>query len=73
MIEVEIDPHFSAPPQKVFDAVTDHKRIEEWQKGTRVTIEKPGMPAPNGLGAVRKITGGPLRVGAMTRLARDLK
>ena len=41
MIELEIDQHFSAPPQRVFDAVTDHKRIEEWQKGTRVTIEKP--------------------------------
>ncbi|HYC15062.1 MAG TPA: SRPBCC family protein [Stellaceae bacterium] len=62
MIEVEIDQHFSAPPQKVFDAVTDHKRIEEWQRGTRVSIERPGVPPPNGLGAVRKITGGPLRV-----------
>ena len=53
MIEVEIDQHFSAPPQKVFEAVTDHKRIAEWQRGTRVSIEKPGVPAPNGLGAVR--------------------
>jgi len=61
MIEVEIDQHFSAPPQKVFDAVTDHKRSEEWQRGTRVSIERPGVPPPNGLGAVRKIRGGPLR------------
>src|SRR5262249_39344012 len=33
------------------------------KKGTRVTIEKPGVPAPNGLGAVRKIRGGPLSMG----------
>jgi len=62
MVELEINQHFSAPPAKVFAAVTDHKRIEEWQRGTRVTIEKPGVPPPNGLGAVRKITGGPLSV-----------
>jgi uncharacterized protein YndB with AHSA1/START domain len=62
MVELEIHQHFSAPPEKVFAAVTDHKRIEEWQKGTRVTIEKPGVPPPNGLGAVRKIRGGPLSV-----------
>jgi hypothetical protein len=60
VVELEIDQHFSAPPEKVFAAVTDHKRIEDWQKGTRVTIEKPGVPPPNGLGAVRKIRGGPL-------------
>jgi len=62
MVELEIDQHFSAPPEKVFAAVTDHKRIEDWQKGTRVTIEKPGVPPPNGLGAVRKIRGGPITV-----------
>jgi uncharacterized protein YndB with AHSA1/START domain len=62
MVELEIHQHFSAPPAKVFAAVTDHKRIEGWQKGTRVTIEKPGVPPPNGLGAVRRISGGPLSV-----------
>ena len=62
MIELEIHQHFAAPPATVFAAVTDHKRLEEWQKGTRVTIEKPGTPAPNGLGAVRKISAGPMSV-----------
>src|ERR1051325_8733205 len=62
MIEVEIHQHFSAPPATVFAAVTDHKRIEEWQKGTRVTIETPGVPAPNGLGALHKISTGPRSV-----------
>ena len=62
MVEIEIHQHFSAPPARVFPVVTDHKRLEEWQKGTKVTIEKPGVPPPNGLGAVRKIAGGPLSV-----------
>ena len=62
MIKLEIEQHFSVPPERVFAAVTDHKRIEEWQKGTHVTIETPGVPSPNGLGAVRKISGGPLTV-----------
>jgi len=62
MIEVEIHQHFSAPPATVFGAVTDHKRLEDWQKGTRVTLEKTGVPPPNGLGAVRRISGGPLHI-----------
>jgi uncharacterized protein YndB with AHSA1/START domain len=62
VIELEIHQRFSAPPAKVFAVVTDHKRLEEWQKGTRVTIQKPGVPPPNGLGAVRKITTGPMSV-----------
>jgi uncharacterized protein YndB with AHSA1/START domain len=62
MIEVEMHQHFSAPPATVFAAVTDHKRLEEWQKGTRVTLEKTGVPAPNGLGAVRKISTGPMSI-----------
>ncbi|MGH7899632.1 MAG: SRPBCC family protein, partial [Candidatus Binatia bacterium] len=53
---------FAAPLEKVFAAVTEHKRIEQWQPGVKVTIEKPGVPPPNGLGAVRKIGGGPISV-----------
>jgi uncharacterized protein YndB with AHSA1/START domain len=59
---IEIQQRFSAPPARVFAAVTDHKRLEQWQKGTRVTIEKDGVPPPNGLGAIRKVANGPLRV-----------
>jgi len=62
MIEVLIQQRFAAPPEKVFAVVTDHKRIEQWQPGTRVTLEKLGNPPPNGLGAVRKVSGGPLSV-----------
>jgi len=62
MVEIDIEQRFSAPPAKVFAAVTDHKRLESWQPGTTVTIEKPGVPAPNGLGAVRRIKQGPINI-----------
>jgi len=62
MVEIQLEQRFSAPPVKVFAAVTDHKRLESWQPGTKVTIEKPGVPAPNGLGAVRKIKQGPINI-----------
>jgi uncharacterized protein YndB with AHSA1/START domain len=62
MVEILIQQRFAAPPEKVFAAVTDHKRIEQWQPGTRVTIEKQGNPPPNGLGAIRKVGGGPVSV-----------
>ena len=62
MVEIEVEQRFSAPIEKVFDAVTDHKRLESWQAGTKVTIERPGVPAPNGLGAVRKIRQGPMTI-----------
>lgn len=62
MVEITIEQKFSAPPERVFAVVTEHKRIEEWQKGLEVTLERPGIPSPNGLGAVRKIKNGPLSI-----------
>ena len=59
---IEIQQRFSASPARVFAAVTDHKRLEQWQKGTRVTIEKDGVPPPNGLGAIRKVSNGPFHI-----------
>ncbi len=62
MVEIAISQKFSAPPERVFAAVTEHKRIEDWQKGIQVTLERPGIPSPNGLGAVRRIKQGPLAI-----------
>jgi uncharacterized protein YndB with AHSA1/START domain len=60
--EIHIEQRFSAPPDRVFAAVTDHRRLESWQPGTKVTIERQGVPAPNGLGAIRKVKTGPLTI-----------
>jgi uncharacterized protein YndB with AHSA1/START domain len=53
---IHIEHRFGAPPAKVFDAITDHAAMGRWLAGTRVTIDRPGNPSPNGVGAVRKIS-----------------
>lgn len=55
MQTIHMEQRFAAPPEKVFAAVTDHRGMEKWLEGMRVTLEKEGDPPPNGLGAVRKI------------------
>src|SRR5262245_28605776 len=47
--------HFAAPPAVVFAAVTDHVGMERWLEGVEVSLEREGVPRPNGLGAVRRI------------------
>lgn len=44
-----------APPGRVFDAFVDHRRYAEMTPVRKSTLEKEGDPAPNGLGAVRKL------------------
>ena len=56
MHEIRIQQRFDAPPERVFAAVTDHAGMSQWLDGVTVTVEKPGTPAPNGLGAVRRIS-----------------
>lgn len=62
MTEFHIQKKFDAPRDKVFAACTDHAGMSEWVEGANVTVETPGEPAPNGLGAVRKIALGPLAI-----------
>lgn len=42
-----------APVEVVWSVMTDHVRWARWGTARRVTIERPGVPAPNGLGAIR--------------------
>ena len=53
--EIHIEQRFSAPIERVFDAVTDHAGMGSWIDGTSVTVDEPGVPPPNGLGALRRI------------------
>jgi uncharacterized protein YndB with AHSA1/START domain len=52
-----------APPEVVWDVLTDHRRYSEFGKARRVELEREGTPDPNGLGAIRKIiaVGPPIR------------
>lgn len=44
-----------APAQKVFEAITDHRAYAEMTPMRKTTLDKEGTPAPNGLGAVRRL------------------
>jgi hypothetical protein len=46
----------NAPIGRVFDAFTDHRRYSEMTPMRKSELEKEGDPAPNGIGAVRKLT-----------------
>ena len=45
-----------APIGKVFDAFVDHRAYADMTPLRKSTLEKEGDPAPNGVGAVRKLT-----------------
>jgi len=53
----------AAPPEVVFDVLTDHRRYTEITPLRRAELEREGEPAPNGLGAIRVlgIAGPPMR------------
>lgn len=54
----------AAPPEIVFDVLTDHRRYTEITPLRRAELEREGDPAPNGLGAIRVLSalpGPPMR------------
>lgn len=56
MIEFTLRRTSTAPIQTVFDAITDHRGIANcvWAV-RRSTLDREGTPAPNGVGAVRRL------------------
>lgn len=52
-----------APPEVVFDVLTDHRRYAEMTRLRKSELEREGEPAPNGVGAIRAMhsVGPPLR------------
>lgn len=53
----------AAPPETVFDVLTDHRRYPEITALRKAELEREGEPAPNGVGAIRVLTvaGPPIR------------
>jgi uncharacterized protein YndB with AHSA1/START domain len=53
----------AAPPEIVFDVLTDHRRYPEITPLRKAELEREGEPVPNGLGAIRALTvaGPPMR------------
>jgi uncharacterized protein YndB with AHSA1/START domain len=52
-----------APPEVVFDVLTDHRGYAEITRVRRAELEREGDPAPNGVGAIRAlhVLGPPMR------------
>jgi uncharacterized protein YndB with AHSA1/START domain len=46
----------AAPPQTVFEVLTDHRRYAEMTMLRRSELEREGEPAPNGVGAIRRLS-----------------
>jgi uncharacterized protein YndB with AHSA1/START domain len=53
----------AAPPEVVFDVLTDHRGYAELTPLRRSELEREGEPNPNGVGAIRVLTavGPPMR------------
>lgn len=53
----------AAPRETVFEVLTDHRRYAELTPLRKSVLEREGDPAPNGVGAIRKLTavGPPMR------------
>jgi uncharacterized protein YndB with AHSA1/START domain len=53
----------SAPIETVFDVLTDHRGYAQITPLRSVTLEREGDPAPNGVGAIRRLglVGPPIR------------
>lgn len=53
----------AAPPEIVFDVLTDHRRYSEITSLRKAELEREGEETPNGVGAIRVLTvaGPPMR------------
>ena len=46
----------AAPPETVFEVLTDHAKYSELTPLRKSVLERQGEPAPNGVGAIRKLS-----------------
>lgn len=58
---IRVERRLDAPPEAVFEIITDHARYDRFDGVRRSELVEQGEPAPNGVGAVRWIWFGPLR------------
>lgn len=63
MASFTLEREIAAPPEVVFDVLTDHRLYSELTPLRRSELEREGEPAPNGVGAIRRLAavGPPIR------------
>ena len=55
-----IERRVDLPLQTLWEVLTDHRGYAVWGPVGRATLERPGTPDENGLGAIRRLVNGPL-------------
>jgi uncharacterized protein YndB with AHSA1/START domain len=70
MARVHLTRHIAAPPETVWEILADHRGMPGWTLLRAVELEREGDPAPNGVGAIRKLKppAGPAMREEVTRL-----
>lgn len=58
---IRVTRRLDAPPERVFELLADHGHYDRFPGISRSELIQPGDPAPNGVGALRRIWVGPLR------------
>ena len=53
MASFSLAKEIKAPPELVFEVLTDHRGYPDLTPLRRVDLEREGEPAPNGVGAIR--------------------
>jgi uncharacterized protein YndB with AHSA1/START domain len=56
---VEVAGRSTAPPDELWPLVGEAERWAQWAGFTRATLERPGHPEPQGVGALRHFSVGP--------------
>ena|SRR5690349_9950505 len=60
MARVQFTRHIAAPPETVWEILADHRGMPGWTAIRTVELEREGEPAPNGVGAIRRLAAAPL-------------
>jgi uncharacterized protein YndB with AHSA1/START domain len=61
MASLTVTRTIDAPPEAVFAPLADHARYDRFRGIRRAELLREGDPPPNGAGALRRVTIGPLR------------
>jgi uncharacterized protein YndB with AHSA1/START domain len=62
MPSFDLERRFDAPLDIVWDVLTDHRAYAEWGAVKTATLEAEGTPDINGIGAIRRLSEGPLTI-----------
>jgi uncharacterized protein YndB with AHSA1/START domain len=61
MKTIHVSRTIAAPPEPIFDLLADHANYEQFRGISGSELVRDGVPAPNGLGALRHIKVTPLK------------